>query len=185
MIILRSKWFSSKKKTDEETQRQKKDRKGLATTAGILTGGTAGILADTAVNTGIENKKTEIIDKELNHLYKINSKHKDIQKKIISKYKELINDPKIKEEGIIGKKKLEIATTKLLKENAEKALDKMNNLSLAKDRLIKRLEKKGLKYRGAALLGSAALGTAAGLAANNNIKKQNKKVNRFRRHIED
>lgn len=185
MIILRSKSFSSKKKTDEETEFQKKSRKHLATTAGILAGGTTGLLADTIIAGKTIRNQTKVIDKSIEHLEKIDAEKKKVDKKILNKVQEVLDNPKIKKEGALGQQKVKYAANKLLNENAKQALDKLQRLNAAKERLEKRIAKKGLKARGISLLGSAALGTAAGLAANHGIKKQNKKVNRIRRHIED
>lgn len=175
MIILRSRSFSSKKKTDEETDYQKKDRKGLATTAGILAGGTTTLLSDAIVENKLNKHRSKVYEQSIKHLNKIDSEKKKIDKKIQSKAQEILKNPEIKKEGVKGRIKVEFAEKKLLNENALRGVKKIQNLNAARDKILKRIEKKGLKAKGVAILGSAALGTAVGLAANHGLKKQNKK----------
>lgn len=186
MILLKNKMYSSKKeKTDNETERQKKDRKKLATTAGLLAGGTAGLVADSAIISRLNRDQTKVYQQSGKHLSKIDEKKKLIDKNIDLKAKKLLNDPRIKREGELGKRKVILAAKKLKLNNALLNIEKIKNLDAATDRLLKRLERKRAKAGIITGLGSIAVGIGTGLAANNTIKKRNKKINRIRRHIED
>lgn len=183
MIILRTGLFSQK--TDEETQRQKKDRKRLATTSGILAGGLSGAIIGSGIESKVNKDRAKVIDKATERLNKIDREARKVEEKITSKANEILKDPRIKREGNLGRIKVEIAANELLKKNAELTLNKMENLDAAKKRLLKRIQRKGLKAHGIGALGALGVGTLTGLAANNSLKKHNKKVNRIRRHIED
>ena len=183
MIILRSKSFSSKKKkTDEETEYQKTERKKLAGAVGILTGGTAGAISTGHLQGKSLEKQTEVARQALRHVKRASEKGDAINEKITKRAEQLRNNPKFNR---VTKAGIDYAENVLKLENGSKVLEEFNKINKAKARLEKRIGKKYNKYTGAALLGSAALGTAAGLAASHGLKKQNKKVNRVRRHIED
>lgn len=187
MIIIRNKYFSEgkKKKSDEETERQKKNRKGLATNAGLLAGGTAGLVASNSIMGKLNRDQTKVYQQSGKHLSKIDEKKKLIDKNIDLKAKELLNDPRIKREGKLGERKVILAAKKLKLNNALLNIEKIKDLDAATNRLLKRLERKRAKAGIITGLGSTAVGIGTGLAANNAIKKRNKKINRIRRHIED
>lgn len=183
MIILRSKSFSSKKKkTDEETEYQKKERKKLAGAVGILAGGSAGAISAGHLQGKSLDKQTEVSKQALKHLKKAAEKGDAINEKITKRAEQLRNNPKFNNVTRAG---IDAVEDLLKLENGSKVLEEFNKINKARTRLEKRVRKKYNKLTGAALLSSAALGAAAGLAANHGLKKQNKKVNRVRRHIED
>lgn len=185
MIILKNKTYSSKRKTDGETEHQKKYRKGLATTVGLLVGGATGSVAGNAIIGKLNRDQAKVYQQSGKHLDKINEKKKLVDRNIDLKAKELLNDPRIKKEGELGARKVILAAKKLKLDNALLDLKKIKNLDAATNRLLKRIERKGAKASIIAGLGSTAMGIGTGLVTNNAIKKQNKKTNRIRRHIED
>lgn len=77
MIIIHSKYFSGgKKKTDKETERQKKDRKGLSTTVGLLAGDTAGLVTSNSIMGKLDRDQTKVYQQSGKHLSKIDEKKK-------------------------------------------------------------------------------------------------------------
>lgn len=185
MILLRNKMYSSKKKTDKETERQKKDRKKSAITTGLLASGASGLVAGNAIMDKFNRDQAKVYQQSGKHLDKINEKEKLVDRNIDLKAKELLNDSRIKKEGKLGERKVILAAKKLKLNNALLNIEKIKNLDAATNRLLKRLERKRAKAGIIAGLGSTAIGIGTGLVANNAIKKRNKKINRIRRHIED
>lgn len=185
MIILKNKTYSSKRKTDGETESQKEYRKGLATTVGLLTGGATGSVAGNAIMGKLDRDRTKVYQQSGKHLDKINEQKKLIDRNIDLKAKELLNDPRIEKEGELGARKVILAAKKQKLVNALLDIEKIKNLDAATNRLLKRIERKGAKAGIIAGLGSTSIGIGTGLAANNAIKKRNKKINRIRRHIEN
>lgn len=182
MILLRNRCFS--KKTDEETEKQRKGRRSLATLMGVTAGGTSALIADSVISRKINDIEGKVYGQATEHLTKLYLKKRQIDRKIDSKAKELLNDPKIKKEGKMGIAKVNTVANRLKNENASRSLKKIESIDAATERLLKRIRKRGTKVKTAVGLGSAILsGVGAGIATSNTIKKNNKKINRIRRHI--
>lgn len=166
-------------------KKQRKGRRSLATLMGVTAGGTSALIADSVISRKINDIEGKVYGQATEHLTKLHlKKKKQIDRKIDSKAKELLNDPKIKKEGKMGIAKVNIVANRLKDENASRSLKKIESIDAATERLLKRIRKRGTKVKTAVGLGSAILsGVGAGIATSNAIKKDNKKINRIRRHI--
>lgn len=210
MIIIRNKYFSEgKKKSDEETEKQKRDRRSVAIGVGTLVGVPTAAIAS-GISEGIIQNKEQEARKKLDKLYDkhrapigekyekvmdgLKKRSEEIEKAINDKYsKEYSNDIRERLRQTLNKgedqRKRLLAEFKLRNEVLNRESAEVDKLLKARGRLLKRIERKANKTRikgvGSALAIGSGLGIAAGVGVNKSIKKHNKKVNKVRRHIED
>lgn len=212
MIILRSKWFSPKEKTDEETEFQKSIRRrgsvgtGVLSALPVLVGGS--IVGESVIGEKEDKAREKVdslFDKHKEPIYnrynsidkKIKDKSDEIQQYIKNKWDKVRNNPRANLRDRINanigefedSSNLSTAESKLHARNSKERNKAIDNLFLASKRLLNRVDRKAAKARLKGAAGVLALGTGVGIAAgkiaNKSIKERNKKINRIRRHIED